>query len=160
MSELTYLVLRIGFLIILWLMVFSVIFAIRSDLFGPKVRTMPQPQPTPDTQRSNPPAPIVSDQPATAGSLHILEGPLAGTQISLGDDPITIGRSSDSGLILTDDYTSNYHARLIKLGDQWRIEDVGSTNGTYLAGVQVTAPIPVPLNTPIKIGTSVLELRR
>jgi pSer/pThr/pTyr-binding forkhead associated (FHA) protein len=40
------------------------------------------------------------------------------------------------------------------------VQDLDSTNGTYLDGKRVTVPTPIPLNTPIKIGTTTFELRR
>ncbi len=79
--------------------------------------------------------------------------------MTLGASPITIGRAPDSTLVLTDDYASNRHARLIPRDGQWLVEDLGSTNGTYLDRTKVTAPTPVTPGTPVRIGTTVLELR-
>ena len=44
--------------------------------------------------------------------------------------------------------------------DQWVIQDLDSTNGTFLDGSRVTVPVPVPLGTPVKVGTTSFELRR
>ena len=73
---------------------------------------------------------------------------------------ITIGRSNDATLVLNDDYASSRHARLFPQDGQWIVEDLGSTNGTYLDRQKVTQPIPVPTGVPIRIGKTVLELRR
>ena len=81
-------------------------------------------------------------------------------ELPLGTDPLTIGRSSDSGLVIRDDYTSTHHARLMLLNDSWVVQDLDSTNGTFLDGARVTVPTQVPLNTPVKIGTTSFELRR
>jgi pSer/pThr/pTyr-binding forkhead associated (FHA) protein len=89
----------------------------------------------------------------------VTAGTLAGTRITLGDTPITIGRAEDSTLVITDDYASARHARLVSRNGQWYVEDLGSTNGTYLDRAKVTAPIPVPLGVPIRIGRTALELR-
>ena len=86
-------------------------------------------------------------------------GALAGTRITLGEAPITIGRAEDSTLVITDDYASARHARLVPRAGQWYLEDLGSTNGTYLDRAKVTAPTPVPLGVPIRIGRTSLELR-
>jgi pSer/pThr/pTyr-binding forkhead associated (FHA) protein len=90
----------------------------------------------------------------------ITSGPKAGTEFPLGSDPVTIGRSSDSSLVIRDDYTSTHHARLMLWNGQWMIQDLDSTNGTFLAGSRVAVPTPVPLNTPVKIGATSFELRR
>lgn len=78
----------------------------------------------------------------------------------LSNQPLTIGRSSESGLVIRDDYTSTHHARLMLLNDSWVIQDLDSTNGTFLAGSRVVVPTQIPLNTPVKIGTTSFELRR
>ena len=80
--------------------------------------------------------------------LVVTAGGLAGTRIGLGDQPITIGRADDSTLVLTDDYASTRHARLMPQDGQWFVEDLGSTNGTYLDRDKVTGPTPVPLGVP------------
>jgi len=85
---------------------------------------------------------------------------LTGTTVTLGDAPVTLGRADDSTLVLTDDYASTRHARLVPGGGTWVLEDLGSTNGTYLGGSKVSRPTPVPLGQQIKIGKTVLELRR
>ena len=85
---------------------------------------------------------------------------LAGTRMGLADQQITIGRANDATLVLTDDYASSRHARLFPQDGQWIVEDLGSTNGTYLDRQKVTQPTPVPVGVPIRIGKTVLELRR
>jgi hypothetical protein len=176
-SELTLLILRIGFLVALWVFVFFVVYAVRSDLFGQRVRKLP----------ATPPAPaaagvsaadstfLTSAQPrvAAAGAhgelasalderLHLVvtSGPLAGQELALEGDNLTIGRSPDSSLVIQDDYTSTYHARLEVRGSHWVLRDLDSTNGTLLAGVRVNAPTPIPLNTPIQVGSVTFEVRR
>ncbi len=73
-------------------------------------------------------------------------GALAGTSLGLTDQQITVGRANDATLVLNDDY--------------WIVEDLGSTNGTYLDRQKVTKATPVPVGTPVRIGKTVLELRR
>lgn len=167
MGELTLLILRIAFLAILWAFVFAIVYALRSDLFGQKVRRMPaaaQPQPSaapvgaPAAPR---PAPTAQPTPSvTARRLVITSGAKEGLEIDLPEEQLTIGRSSESGLVIRDDYTSTHHARLLRWPDGWVIQDLDSTNGTYLNGERVMLPTPVPLNTPVKIGTTTFELRR
>ncbi|NUU06493.1 FHA domain-containing protein [Leifsonia sp. C5G2] len=194
-SELTLLVLRFGFLLLLWLFVFGIVYALRTDLFGQRVRKLPESQAAaspfpaaaaaasapaaPRPAPAGPTEPVMKAAPVstlpsganrasggtnasvqTARRLVITSGPRAGTELPLGRDPITIGRSGDSNLVIRDDYTSTHHARLLLWNDEWMIQDLDSTNGTFLDGRRVTVPTQVPLDTPIKIGTTTFELRR
>ena len=112
---------------------------------------------------SAPSAPSGSGGPATtstASRIVITSGPKAGLELPLGNEPLTIGRSSESGLVVRDDYTSSHHARLVLWGDQWMIQDLDSTNGTWHDGARVTAPVPVNLGAPIKVGATTFELRK
>lgn len=170
MSELTLLVLRIGFLIALWVFVFFVIYAIRSDLFGQRVKKIAAPavpvqpqtfltsaQPTLGTA---PASKEMAEAADTALKLVVTSGELAGQELPLGLDGLTIGRSPDSSLVIQDDYTSTHHARIEVRGGQWLLRDLDSTNGTTLDGIRVTTATPIPLNTPIGIGSMTFEVRR
>ncbi|MFB2557121.1 FHA domain-containing protein FhaB/FipA [Herbiconiux liangxiaofengii] len=202
MSELTLLILQLAFLALLWVFIFIVVYAMRSDLFGQRVRKLrsdaapaaagapgaaasvpapagaaagaagvaaaapapaapPAPKvptfiPAPGTELAGPPRATT----ANAGRLVITSGVKSGTDIPLGTEPLTIGRSSDSSVVIRDDYTSTHHARLMVWGEEWVIQDLDSTNGTFLDGQRVTSPVHVPLNTPIRIGATSFELRR
>ena len=164
MSELTLLLLRFGLLFLLWVFVFAVVYALRTDLFGQRVRKLPAPTPAaPFLVEPTPAAPQQRPAPVSSGSatrLVIVSGPKSGLEIDLPSEPLTIGRSSESGLVIRDDYTSTHHARLMRWDDDWVVQDLDSTNGTFLDGVRVTLPTPIPLNTPIRIGTTSFELRR
>lgn len=171
MSELTLLLLRIGFLILMWSFVFSIVYALRSDLFGTKVRRLPAAgaataRPgaafaTPGVASAAPTSPVAAPDPSTpARRLVITSGAKEGLELPLDDDQLTIGRSADSGLIIRDDYTSTNHARLTLTAGVWTIDDLGSTNGTFVKGKKITRPTPLPLNTPVSIGTTTFELRR
>ena len=170
MGELTLLLLRIAFLAIMWGFVFAIVYALRSDLFGQKVRRMPAPaaavaQAVP-TNAPPVAAPRPAAQPAppvgslSAKRLVITSGAKEGLEIDLPDEQLTIGRSNESGLVIRDDYTSTHHARLLRWPEGWVIQDLDSTNGTFLDGVRVIVPTQIPLNTPVKIGTTSFELRR
>ena len=93
-------------------------------------------------------------------TLVVTRGSLAGTTIPLGEAPVTVGRAQDSTLVLDDDYASGRHARLYPKDGTWYVEDLGSTNGTYVDRQKVTAPTPVPLGVPVRIGKTALELRK
>jgi pSer/pThr/pTyr-binding forkhead associated (FHA) protein len=163
MGELTLFIFRIAFLALLWVFVFVVIFALRSDMFGQKVRKLPATTATPFPQPAAPAraAPSTPRQSGAAATrLVITAGAKEGLEVPLPDEFLTIGRSSESGLVVRDDYTSTNHARLIKSEKGWILEDLDSTNGTLLNGQRVTEPTQIPLNTPITIGTTTFELRR
>ena len=66
---------------------------------------------------------------------------------------------SFAGLVIRDDYTSSQHARLMLWGEQWMLQDLDSTNGTWLDGERVHAPVPVKVGSPIKVGATTFELR-
>lgn len=170
-SELTLLLLRVGFLAVLWGFVFAIVFALRSDLFGQKARKLPQPAAAAAAPAAPAPAPQAAPRqspppaPTPAGSrdarrLVITSGSKEGLEIELPSEQLTIGRAGESGLVIRDDYTSTHHARLLLWADGWVVQDLDSTNGTFLGGTRVFVPTPVPLNTPVKIGTTSFELRR
>lgn len=171
MSELTLLVLQLGFLLLLWGFVFFVIYSLRSDLFGQRARRMvaptavaAAPSPAAPASAPAPTEPVARAEPAASSDtprrLVITSGPREGMEIDLPAEQLTIGRSSESGLVIRDDYTSTHHARLMLWDANWVIQDLDSTNGTFLDGTRVSLPTAVPPGTPVTIGTTTFELRR
>jgi pSer/pThr/pTyr-binding forkhead associated (FHA) protein len=163
MNELTLTLIRVAFLAVLWLFVIAAIGVVRTDLSGSsggrsraaarRQATAPRPAPRPSGK----------PQRSRRGQLHTLVvtgGALKGTTIDLSEQQITLGRANDATLVLNDDYASSRHARIFPQDGQWIVEDLGSTNGTYLDRQKVTRPTPVPAGVPIRIGKTVLELRR
>ena len=164
MSELAVTLLRLGYLVLLWVFVLSAIGVLRRDLYGTKI-----------TARGNAPArrapaagPGESAAPATDPGrrnqgptrLVVTEGPLRGTTLPLTTSSILIGRAPSCTLVLDDDYSSSRHARIFPQGGQWFVEDLGSTNGTFLGTTRVEQPTPVPMGAHVRIGQSVVELQR
>lgn len=171
MSELTLTVMRLGFLAVLWLFVIVAVQVIRSDLFGTRVtqrgsRRNADARPHQARQTAAPPQ--QRQQPAggrqrrgAPTKLVVSEGTLTGTTVALQGQTITLGRAHDSTIVLDDDYASSRHARIYPDRDgQWIVEDLGSTNGTYLDRTRLTTPTPIPLGAPIRIGKTVIELRK
>lgn len=186
-SELLLVILRLSFLAVMWIFVFAIIIAVRSDMFGPKVRiarvagddlasssagagafaatASPMPAAVDPQQRSTQDVSALGQgaEPAGAGVrphvLVITEGTKKGATIALRDQPVTIGRSSDNTLTIIDDFTSGHHARLTPGPDGWTLEDLGSTNGTFVRQAKVTSPIAVSVGTPVTIGATTFELR-
>ncbi|MCM0621009.1 FHA domain-containing protein FhaB/FipA [Nocardioides bruguierae] len=158
MSELTLLLIRIGYLAVLWIFVLSAISVVRSDMFGARV---PEPDKAgakgrerkkkakPPTQRRGSPTHLI----VTAGSN-------VGERAELADAPLLIGRGTDAAIRLDDDYVSTRHARVAASEDQWFVEDLGSTNGTYIGTVRITQPTTITLGTQVRIGKTILELRK
>ncbi|HVA60869.1 MAG TPA: FHA domain-containing protein [Mycobacteriales bacterium] len=160
MSALVLFLLKVGFLAVLWLFVLVAVLTVRRDLLGPRPagRTAP-PVSAPRGKRGDAARPRKAAKSA-ARHMVVVQGVLEGTRVPLGDGPITIGRADDSTLVLSDDYVSSRHARLFPRDGQWLVEDMGSTNGTFLDRQKVTSATPVPLGVPIRVGKTVMELRR
>jgi pSer/pThr/pTyr-binding forkhead associated (FHA) protein len=140
---------RAGFLALLWLFVLFALRVVRSDLYAAAgLRALVPGGRTTARRRGRTPRQLI-----------VTQGALAGTRISLDARPILIGRADDSTLVLDDDYASTRHARIAQQGEEWYVEDLGSTNGTYLDRAKVSGPTRVPLGVPVRIGKTVLELR-
>ena len=163
MSELTLTIIRLGFLAVLWMFVLTAVSVMRSDLFGRRVASRPQPrkaQPAPRPARQEKAAKPAKGRRGVPTALVVTQGALSGTSVRLGDQPVTLGRSQDSTIVLDDDYVSGRHARFYPHEGQWVVEDLGSTNGTYIDRAKVTAPTPVKIGMPVRIGKTVVELRK
>ncbi|SOD63722.1 FHA domain-containing protein [Streptomyces zhaozhouensis] len=171
MSELTLTVMRLGFLAVLWLFVIVAVQVIRSDLFGTRVtqraavrrpdQAAAQRRPQQQQQGQAKPAGRGRQRRGAPTKLVVTEGSLTGTTVALQGQTITLGRAHDSTIVLDDDYASGRHARIYPdQNGQWIVEDLGSTNGTYLDRGRLTTPVPIPPGAPIRIGKTVIELRK
>ena len=161
MNELSLTIIRVAFLAVLWLFVIAAIGVVRTDLLGGPSTTARRGK----VRQAQAPRPGRPARPPRAGRgsprvLVVTAGALKGTSLDLAQQQITLGRANDATLVLNDDYASSRHARIFPQDGQWIVEDLGSTNGTYLDRQKVTRPMPVPLGVPIRIGKTVLELRR
>jgi hypothetical protein len=163
MSELTLTLIKLGFLAVLWLFVLSAVSVIRSDVFGTKApANAPSPKAKPKEKKSREKAQPKSRKPARGvpTKLQVVSGPNAGQSVPLSDQPILLGRGTDASIRLDDDYVSTRHARFATNGEQWFVEDVGSTNGTYLGSQRVTSPVPVGLGIQVRLGKTIVELQK
>lgn len=159
-SEITVIVLRFAFLVLLWLFVFLVLTSSRRDLgvgrnvrtaraqldstLGPATPAHPEPSPLPPTRPSE---------------LTIIDGPQAGASMRLGDLPVTIGRATDIEVSLNDDYASGRHARLFPQGSHWFLEDMGSTNGTFIGSQRLTRATALEVEQVFRVGRTSLMLK-
>jgi pSer/pThr/pTyr-binding forkhead associated (FHA) protein len=158
MSELTLFLIRFAYLAILWIFVLSAISVIRSDMFGARV---------PEAARGVAPT---TGRKAKAGKstrrrgspthLLVVGGENAGARADLAAAPLLIGRGSDAAIRLDDDYVSTRHARVAASGEEWFVEDLGSTNGTYVGSARITQPTTIGVGTQVRIGKTTLELRK
>jgi len=146
---------RAGFLLLLWLFIWAVLRILRTDIYAPTGVVMVRRGLALRGARS----PGRQNRSTGARYLVVTEGALTGTRINLGVQPVLIGRADDSTLVLTDDYASARHARLSPRDGDWFVEDLGSTNGTYLDRSKVTTAVRVPIGTPVHVGKTVIELR-
>ena len=161
MNELSLTIIRVAFLAVLWLFVIAAIGVVRTDLLGGPSTTARRSKARPaQAPRQSRPARAPRPGRGSPRILMVTAGALKGTSLDLAQQQITLGRANDATLVLNDDYASSRHARIFPQDGQWIVEDLGSTNGTYLDRQKVTRPMPVPLGVPIRIGKTVLELRR
>lgn len=160
MSELTLVLIRFAYLAILWIFVLSAISVIRSDMFGARVARegsrSQERKAAKAAARTKPTKP----RKGTPTAVEIVEGANKGEVVSLEGAPLLIGRGNDAAIRLDDDYVSTRHARIGSSGDQWYVEDLGSTNGTYVGNSRISQATAISLGTQVRIGKSILELRK
>jgi len=157
MSELTLFLIKISYLAILWIFVLSAISVVRSDMFGARAARQQAADRRPTRQQRRKTAKPRRGAPS---SVTIVEGANRGETVSLDGAPLLIGRGTDAAIRLDDDYVSTRHARIAASGDQWFVEDLGSTNGTYIGSARITQPTTLALGTQVRIGKTILELRK
>lgn len=169
MSEVTITLLRLGYLALLWVLVLSAISVLRRDLYGTRISdrrraarqaTAPSAPPAAAAPEARAPRRTRGGGSSSPTRLVVTEGPLRGTIIPLGTSSVLVGRSPSCTLVLDDDYSSSRHARLFPQADGWYVEDLGSTNGTFVGEHRIEAPTLLPTGTPVRVGRSVLELQR
>ncbi|MDY6055975.1 FHA domain-containing protein [Micrococcus sp.] len=185
MNELAVAALRLGLLLALWILIVSIVMAQGRDLVvGRRNKTrleqaqrdaalvtavpaagsaLAASRPVPASSAAAPPRTATAATPTVpaprlARTLVVLEGPLAGHRVDLNASPLLLGRAQDADLVLVDDYASGRHARLFPQGTRWFLEDLGSTNGTYVDGSPVSRALPVGPDSTIRIGKTVMGL--
>ncbi|WP_297081584.1 FHA domain-containing protein [uncultured Demequina sp.] len=172
MSELSITLLRFGFLILLWALVLAAIGVLRADLYGTRVISRGRGRENrrrADARGDKVAAPSrsatgirtgsISTRDEAAAHLAVTAGSLKGTTIPLGSAPILIGRSPTCTLVIDDDYCSAKHCRIFPEADGWKVEDLGSTNGTFLDNQRVDDPMPFKRGDKLRLGATTVELR-
>lgn len=159
MSELVVVALKLGFLALLWLFILFVGNVVRTDLFGRKLPAAEIAQ-----------ASLVATSGPTAKMsrkvekrlptiLKITHGRQAGLTVPLAGG-VLIGRSPDCQLLLEDDYVSTKHARIVVTANGYQVEDLGSTNGTFVNNQRVTAPTPFGTGDTLRIGRTLMSVEK
>ncbi|MEP7369462.1 MAG: FHA domain-containing protein [Dermatophilaceae bacterium] len=171
MSELTLTVVRLGLLVLLWIFVFSIVGVLRGDLYGTRVlarrrskapsRSAGEPvaKPAPRMRPAAPKSSRASGRKVPT-ALTVTAGSMTGTSVSLTANGILLGRNPECTLVLDDDFASGRHARIFRRDGSWFVEDLGSTNGTFLGPNKLTEPHPVEVGSTVRIGKTVFELRK
>ena len=164
MSELALLLVRIGFVAVLWIFIFSLLSVIRADIYGRRViRTVAQQSGSSVTNVDTGETPeIVTEREVESGGpshLYVITGVSAGSRIPLDKRELFIGRAPSCELIVTDEFASSQHAKVVHIGGDWVIQDLDSTNGTYVDGVRIQTPEVLRMNIPVRVGKTTFELR-
>lgn len=156
MSELLVLAFKIGFVALLWLFVLITANVIRTDLFGRKVSPVELAAAKVASTDSSPTANLSKRaRKKLPTTLVVTHGAQAGTKLSLGE-PILIGRSPECQLLLDDDYVSTRHARIVLGKGTWMVEDLGSTNGTFVNNERISTATPLRPEDSLRIGRTVM----
>lgn len=166
MSEITLTLIQMGFLALLWIFAFAIASAIRADLFGVRPRqSAEQVRPADSARPAAPQAPAA--KPAKPVKLHrgaptkvvVIEGADSGKQVPLSGT-VTMGRGPTNDVDLSDEYVSIRHARFIPHNGQWYVEDLGSTNGTWIDRTRITGPTVLRVGAKVRVGRTTLQLQR
>ena len=151
---------RFAYLAILWIFVLGAISVIRSDMFGARVDTASRPSRA-ERKASQKEGRKPSKPPrGTPSKVVVVDGPASGASAPLDGDPVLIGRGTDAAIRLEDDYVSTRHARIGSSGGTFYVEDLGSTNGTYIGSQRITQATAIQLGSRVRVGKTTLELKK
>ena len=126
------------------------------ELGGTKL-TVERAQPDVTAKRPAEPPPPVSAAPRAI--LKVASGPAAGTRVPLGDAPFTIGRAeSEQGKLGDDPELSRRHAQISLADGELAVDDLGSTNGTFVNGRRIAYPTLIRPGDSIEVGSTTLEV--
>ncbi len=174
MTELTFALLKYGFLILLWVFIWLAVRSLHKDIetFSPRPsRSRRRREREMHKEKAEAPqAPVSratsSSAPVASGNVNptllvIIDGPLAGSSVPLTEAEIGLGRAASNTVVLDDEFVSSHHARVYRdpSSGQWAIEDLNSTNGTVVNQQRISQPTILPSRVPVRIGATTFELR-
>ena len=152
LTELTFAILKYGFLVLLWIFVACTVRSLYRDVetLSPRKSRAHRRKERRARKAVEAPAPVV-----------IIDGPLAGSSVPLTGNTITLGRSASNTVVLDDEFVSSHHARVYTdpATGKWAVEDLGSTNGTVVNQQRLNAPMILGTRIPVRIGATTFELR-
>ena len=150
-------ILKFCFLALLYLFFIRVVRAVWAEMSGPRVVTEPSAR---ATRRESRQQAAGSPRRGGGGLLRILEpDQLKGRTYDVAGE-LTIGRAAGCQIPLDDSYVSQVHARVFQRDGDLLVEDLGSTNGTYLNRKKVDGAVPIRKGDRLQIGRTVLELAK
>lgn len=159
MPELVLTTLKFLFLALLYVFVARAVRVIWLDLAGPRPAKQKKATTHGGVMEVRPPprrrAAARGARPAT---LIVAEDGMKPKTHPLSADAITIGRADSCTVTLNDTYVSQMHTRVFSKDGSWFVEDLGSTNGTYLNGMRVTDPTPMSLDDEVRLGKTIVRL--
>lgn len=158
-SDLAFTLFRLLYLVLLWAVALGAVSLLRQDIFGTVVTPRGKGRKQADKHLAESRRKRKRGAaPETPTKLLITGGPLVGTSMKLGNTDITIGRSPASTLVIDDEYASSRHARLHLDDEGWWIEDLGSTNGTFVDDERIAQPRRLSFGANVRIGRTTFEL--
>jgi hypothetical protein len=180
MGELSVSLLRFGYLLVLWIFVLLALGVLRRDVYGTTITrrdakkgALTSPRTSHRVEAPAEFAPVAAGR-AAAGSpvrvsarnsdaltkVTVTNGALRGTTLPLARSGVVIGRSSGANVVLDDEFSSGRHAQIVPRGEDWYLEDLGSTNGTFLGREKITGPVRLKAGQTIRIGNTTLEVQK
>jgi hypothetical protein len=159
-SEQLLTILKLCLLALLYLFFFRVLRAVWAELRPPRLVPAAPRATVPATGRAGRKAAKRRKQPAAPSEprLVVVEPTdQRGRTFPLGTE-VTVGRAAGCQITLDDTYASQIHARVFQRDGQYLVEDLGSTNGTYLNRHKVAGPMLVHAGDRLQIGNTVMEL--
>ena len=159
---LLYTILRFGFVALLWLLVIGLVLVLRRDisLAATASAKTPTGRSRKATRQPKKSKPRKSKRGGRPRYLAFTGGTLAGNRLKLDGQPILLGRSGDCTVPLRDSYASNRHARIYHSDGQWFIEDLNSTNGTFIGNNRISTAQLLEPGMVVRIGQTTMELTR
>ena len=148
---------KVAFLVILYLFVARAVRAVVLDVFGPRAsRRRPRNRPAPPVR----PVQRTGPRPARRLPKELVVSDEAGRRTFPLKESLTVGRAATCDVVVSDTYVSNVHARIFQRDGGWWLEDLGSTNGTYMNRTRVSSPTAIGPGDEVRMGKARLELRR
>jgi pSer/pThr/pTyr-binding forkhead associated (FHA) protein len=151
------LIVKVAFLLVLYLFVARAVRAVLLDVYGPRAERPPGRRRSRNRQAAQAQRPARSSRRMAK---ELVVNDLQGTRSVPLSDSVTIGRAASCDLVVADNYVSNVHARIFARDGAFWLEDLGSTNGTYINRGKVSVPVAIGPGDQVRVGKATLELRR